>query len=58
VVGAPEANGGDLPVLVVEGEMLLGAKQDRTLNLSVLCPPKARVPIPVSCVDAPLNGSA
>lgn len=45
-------NAGDLPVLVVEGEMLLGAKQNRTLNLSVLCPPKARLPIPVSCVEA------
>jgi hypothetical protein len=38
------------PVLLVEGETLLGNKQNRTLNVSVLCPPGA-VAVPVSCVE-------
>lgn len=45
-------NTGTIPVLLVEGEMLLGAKQNRTLNLSVLCPQGAVTTIPVSCVEA------
>jgi hypothetical protein len=38
-------------VLFLEGEELRGAKQNRVLNTSVLVPAKARVPIPVSCVE-------
>ena len=44
-------NRGDLPVLLVEGETVLGGKQNRTLNVSVLCPPRTRTPVPVSCVE-------
>jgi len=29
-------NRSDLPLLLIEGEMLVGAKQNRTLNLSVI----------------------
>ncbi len=45
-------NIGELPVLLVEGEMLLGGKQNRTLNLSVLCAPGVVTNLPVSCVEA------
>lgn len=40
------------PVLLLDGEELLGAKQNRILNLSVLAPPRQRTLIPVSCVEA------
>ena len=42
----------DLPVLLVEGEMLVGGDQNRTMNVTVLCPPRARTVVPVSCVEA------
>ena len=45
-------NLGDKPVLLVEGEELIGAKQNRTLNVSILAPPRRDTPIPVSCVEA------
>lgn len=45
-------NDADAPVLVIEGETLVGAQQNRTLNVSVLCPPGAATTIPVSCVEA------
>ena len=38
-------------MLLLEGETLVGAKQNRTLNVSVLCPP-GRTVVPVSCVEA------
>jgi hypothetical protein len=40
-------NRSDLPLLLIEGEMLLGAKQNRTLNVSVICPPHVSTVIPV-----------
>ena len=40
------------PVLLVEGETLVGAKQNRTLNVSVLVAPHGKTVIPVSCVEA------
>jgi ARG/rhodanese/phosphatase superfamily protein len=43
---------GAVPVLLVEGEILLGALQNRTLNVSVLCAAPADTVIPVSCVEA------
>ncbi len=45
-------NDGDLPVLLLDGEELVGAKQNRVLNLTILVPPKASIVIPVSCVEA------
>ena len=45
-------NRGELPVLFLDGEALVGAKQNRVLNLSVLVPGKATTTIPVSCVEA------
>ena len=45
-------NNADKPVLLLNGEELLGAKQNRVLNLTVLAPPKCAITIPVSCVEA------
>jgi hypothetical protein len=45
-------NDADLPVLLVDGEELVGAKQNRVLNLTILVPAKHTMPIPVSCVEA------
>ncbi len=39
-------------VLLYDGEELLGAKQNRILNLTVLVAAGSRTPIPVSCVEA------
>jgi hypothetical protein len=44
-------NEGELPVLLVEGEHLEGARQDRVLNVTVLVPARADTEIPVSCVE-------
>jgi hypothetical protein len=41
-----------VPVLLVEGEMLVGGDQNRTMNVTVLCPPLVRTVVPVSCVEA------
>lgn len=45
-------NRADLPVLFLDGEALVGAKQNRVLNLSVLVPARTTTVIPVSCVEA------
>ncbi len=44
-------NGGAKPVLLLDGEELVGAKQNRVLNLTVLAPAKADIRIPVSCIE-------
>jgi len=46
------ANLGDPMILLVEGEQLRGAKQNRTLNLTVLMAGRSEVVIPVSCSEA------
>lgn len=51
-------NAADLPVLMVEGEALLGAWQDRTLNVSVLLAAGATGAVPVSCVERGRWGGA
>jgi len=45
-------NGGDALVFLMAGEHLVGAKQNRVLNASLLVPAKSELPIPVSCVEA------
>ncbi len=42
----------DQDVLLVEGETLEGAKQNRTLNTTVLIASHSKINIPVSCVEA------
>lgn len=44
-------NKGDQRVLFLEGEELVGAKQNRILNTSVLVAAHSKVKIPVSCVE-------
>lgn len=41
----------DRPVLLLDGEELVGAKQNRILNTTVLVAAGAKVEIPVSCVE-------
>jgi ARG and Rhodanese-Phosphatase-superfamily-associated Protein domain len=42
----------DFPILVLDGEELVGAKQNRVLNLTILAPAKQSIVIPVSCVES------
>ena len=42
----------DTPVLLYEGEQVLGAQQDRTFDVSVLVAPRSKLRVPVSCVEA------
>ncbi len=44
-------NQGDIRVLFLEGEELIGAKQNRVLNLSLLIAAHSKTPVPVSCVE-------
>jgi hypothetical protein len=44
-------NDARVPVLLLEGEELVGAKQNRVLNTTVLVPPQSRILIPVSCTE-------
>jgi len=44
-------NDGDTPVLLLDGEELVGAKQNRVLNLTILAPALAEIRIPVSCIE-------
>jgi hypothetical protein len=45
-------NEGDRPVLLLDGEELKGAKQNRILNLTILAPADKTITIPVACVEA------
>ena len=45
-------NESDEPVLLLDGEELTGAKQNRVLNLTIMAPPNRTIIIPVSCVEA------
>jgi hypothetical protein len=44
-------NRGAVPVLLVDGEHLVGVKQNRVLNTTILVPEKSSLDIPVSCVE-------
>ena len=45
-------NNGEKPVLLLDGEELIGAKQNRILNLTILAPAMQQIVIPVTCVEA------
>jgi hypothetical protein len=42
----------ECPVLLLGGEELAGARQNRIVNLTILAPPRSKIVIPVSCVEA------
>lgn len=44
-------NEGDIPILLLDGEELSGAKQNRILNTTILIKEKAETVIPVSCTE-------
>jgi hypothetical protein len=44
-------NEGIFPVLILEGDELLGAKQNRVVNSSVLVAAESELILPVSCVE-------
>ena len=44
-------NNGGQPILIPEGEILIGAKQNRVVNLTVLVAVKTTYKLPVSCVE-------
>ena len=69
LVAIEEVNGGSVPelavvnlsdegVLLLEGEVLSGLRQTRTLNTTVLVPAHSTLVIPVSCVEQHRWGSA
>ena len=45
-------NPGDQRVLLVDGDELTGAKQNRIINLTIMVPAQTGIDIPVSCVEA------
>ena len=45
-------NRSDRPVFLLDGEELVGAKQNRVVNLDILVPERTELNIPVSCVEA------
>lgn len=44
-------NKGDRPVLILEGESIVGAKQNRVVTLDILLAPSADLQVPVGCVE-------
>lgn len=44
-------NNAEVPVLILDGEEVLGAKQNRMANATILVPAGEKVEIPVSCVE-------
>lgn len=44
-------NYSERPVLMLGGEELAGARQNRIVNLTILAPPRSKIVIPVSCVE-------
>jgi hypothetical protein len=45
-------NSSKTPVLILDGEELVGAKQNRIVNVTILVPAHAEIVIPVSCIEA------
>ena len=47
---------GQRPLLLIDGEQVLGAKQNRVFNASFLVPPNGVAVVPVSCVERGRRG--
>ena len=45
-------NSSEKRIFLMEGEELVGAKQNRTLNISLLAPAEKEITIPVTCVES------
>ena len=45
-------NRADKPILILDGEELVGAKQNRTVNITILAPAGKTTAIPVTCIEA------
>jgi hypothetical protein len=45
-------NTSHLPVLIIDGEIVIGLKQNRVFNTTILVPPKRTLSVPVACVEA------
>jgi len=45
-------NEAEKSVLLLDGEELVGAKQNRVINLTILAPARSTITIPVACVEA------
>ena len=45
-------NSGKRPVLIPEGEIVVGGKQNRTVNVTVIVAPESDYVLPVTCVEA------
>src|SRR5438105_5443862 len=43
-------NASRLPLMLYEGELILGARQNRTIDMPVLVPAGVELHVPVSCV--------
>ena len=50
-------NEGNRKVLLMDGEELVGAKQNRTLNITMLADAHSVLPLPVTCVEAGRSGT-
>jgi hypothetical protein len=44
-------NKADRDVIIVDGELLVGAKQNRVVNTTIVVPARTQVEIPVTCVE-------
>jgi hypothetical protein len=44
-------NKGTAPILIIDGEALVGSKQDRVANTTMLLAPESKTAIPVSCTE-------
>ena len=44
-------NNSIIPLLLIDGDEITGAKQNRIMNISTIIPPKSNIPISVSCTE-------